>query len=84
MADAAVRPMRPEEGDRLKAFVVPAATATDPDELSAELRRFSVATLPPAQRPGAYSFGPTLPRTELGKLADWAADPDRHRREQAA
>ena len=83
VADAAVRPMRPEEGDRLKAFVVPAAAA-DPDELSAALRRFAVATLTPAQRPGAYSFGPALPRTELGKLADWAADPDPRGREQAA
>lgn len=73
VADVAVRPMRPEEGGRLKAFVVPSAAAADPDALLAELRRFAVETLAPAERPGAYSFGPALPRTELGKLADWAA-----------
>lgn len=73
VADAAVRPMRQEEGNRLKAFVVPAADAADLDELRAELRRFAVATLAPAERPGAYSFGPALPRTKLGKLTDWAA-----------
>ncbi len=73
VADAAVRPMCQEEGNRLKAFVVPAADAADLDELQAELRRFAVATLTPAERPGAYSFGPALPRTELGKLTDWVA-----------
>lgn len=73
VADVAVRAMRPEEGDRLKAFVVPAGDAPDPDALRAELRRFAASTLAPPERPGAYSFGPALPRTELGKSADWVA-----------
>lgn len=73
VAEAAVRAMHPEEGGRLKAFVVPAGDAPDPDTLRAELRRFAASTLAPAERPGAYSFGPALPRTDLGKSADWAA-----------
>ena len=72
VADIAVRPMRPEEGSRLKAFVVPAAVV-NPDALLAELRRFAASILTPAERPGAYSFGPALPRTNLGKLTDWVA-----------
>lgn len=71
VAEVSVRLMRPEEGDRLKAFVVPAAYAPASDELRAELHRFARATLAPGERPGAYSFGPALVRTELGKLADW-------------
>lgn len=73
VADVAVRLMRPDEGCRLKAFVVPASIAPARDELRAELHRFATATLAPTERPGTYSFGPALPRTELGKLADWIA-----------
>ena len=71
VADVAVRLMRPEEGNRLKAFVVPASNAPACDELRAELHRFATATLAPGERPGTYSFGPALLRTEMGKLADW-------------
>ena len=73
VAEVAVRPMRPEEGGRLKAFVVPAVNAPAHGELRAELHRFATSMLALAERPGAYSFGPALPRTELGKLADWVA-----------
>ncbi len=71
VAEISVRLMRPEEGNRLKAFVVPASDAPALNELRAELHRFAAATLAPGERPGAYSFGPALLRTELGKLADW-------------
>ena len=71
VAEVSVRLMRPEEGNRLKAFVVPVADAPASDELRAELHRFATATLALGERPGAYSFGPALVRTELGKLADW-------------
>ena len=71
VADITVRLMRPEEGSRLKAFVVPAVDASAYNELRAELHRFAAATLAPRERPGAYSFGPALLRTEMGKLADW-------------
>jgi long-chain acyl-CoA synthetase len=71
VAALTVRLMRPEEGNRLKAFVVPAFNAPASDELRAELHRFATANLAPGERPGSYSFGPALLRTELGKLADW-------------
>ena len=64
--------MRPDEGDRLKAFVVPVATTAHEDALRLELRRFATASLSPAERPGAYAFGSALPRGAMGKLADWS------------
>ena len=71
VAAIAVRAMRPDEGVRLKAFVVPAERVIDPAALQAELRRFAAAGLSPAERPGAYTFGAELPRSALGKLTDW-------------
>ena len=77
VAGIAVRAMRPDEGNRLKAFVVPVNPAGDPGAFQAELRRFAAATLSPAERPGAYTFGDALPRNAMGKLADWiSAEPD--------
>jgi 4-coumarate--CoA ligase (photoactive yellow protein activation family) len=70
VADAAVRLMAPEEGERLKAFIVPAAGA-DPAALRAELERWSVARLPAPARPKAYTLGKSLPRNAMGKLTDW-------------
>ena len=72
VAAVAVRLMRPDEGDRLKAFVVPAATVQDEGALRLELRRFAAASLAPAERPGAYTFGHELPQGAMGKLADWS------------
>jgi long-chain acyl-CoA synthetase len=71
VAEVAVRAMRPEEGARLKAFVVPAGPGGDPRVLRAALRRFAAAELSAAERPGAYAFGEALPRNGMGKLADW-------------
>lgn len=71
--ECAVRPMRPDEGTRLKAFVVPrdgqAAAA-----LRAELAAWIGERLTPPERPAAYSFGPALPRQPGGKPADWIID----------
>jgi 4-coumarate--CoA ligase (photoactive yellow protein activation family) len=72
VADAAVRLMRPEEGARLKAFVVPAAGA-DRAALATELDAWIRASLPPPQRPAALAFGPALPVNAIGKAADWPA-----------
>lgn len=71
VAAVTVRAMRADEGARLKAFVVPARPAEDQAALRAELRRFAAASLSPAECPGAYRFGPELPRNAMGKLADW-------------
>ncbi|VXB05408.1 4-coumarate--CoA ligase [Massilia sp. 9I] len=71
--DAAVRLMRPDEGQRLKAFVVPrgeAETAT----LRAELDAWIAERLSTPERPAAWSFGPALPRQSSGKLSDWIID----------
>ncbi|MEW5775076.1 MAG: AMP-binding protein [Thermodesulfobacteriota bacterium] len=71
VAACMVRLMRPEEGSRLKAFVVP----NDPTADSTALRRVILAwlepRLTPAETPKALAFGDRLPATALGKAADW-------------
>ena len=66
VAEAHVRP----EGERLKAFVVPEGNA-DPVRIEAELRALLAERHIPAARPASYAFGAELPRTALGKPADW-------------
>jgi 4-coumarate--CoA ligase len=56
------------DGDRLKAFV--AAGGDMAPDLEDRLRR-RLACLPAPAQPQRYSFGPALPRTATGKLADW-------------
>ncbi|CAO3434639.1 4-coumarate--CoA ligase [Azospirillum endophyticum] len=68
---AAVRLMRPEEGTRLKAFVVPARDAPPWEELRRRLTVWIEATLPVPQRPRALAAGPALPVNAMGKLCDW-------------
>ena len=68
--DAAVRLMRPEEGSRLKAFVLPEA-GVDPTALRIDLYAWIDAALPVAERPMALTFGPQLPTGMMGKSADW-------------
>lgn len=69
VADAAVRLMRPHEGERLKAFVVPASPH---DGLLRELQAWIDARLPVPARPKAISVGDALPVTDAGKPADWS------------
>jgi acyl-coenzyme A synthetase/AMP-(fatty) acid ligase len=71
--DCAVRPMAPQEGARLKAFVVPAEGLGDPARARRELRAWLAERLAAPERPGALTFGPELPRDEQGKQADWPA-----------
>ncbi|HEV7372366.1 AMP-binding enzyme [Arenibaculum sp.] len=71
VADAAVRLMRPDEGSRLKAFIVPAPGAPGEPELQAALAAWIETALPAAQRPRSLAFGPSLPRTPAGKASDW-------------
>ncbi|QJE73938.1 AMP-binding protein [Aerophototrophica crusticola] len=70
VADAAVRPFPAGEGLRLKAAVVPAA-GQDPDALRADLDRWAATRLTPAERPRSLVLLDALPRTTLGKPADW-------------
>lgn len=73
VVDAQVRLMTPEEGTRLKAFVVPAA-GTDELALRSELWRWTESRLPAPERPKAFAVGDRLPRNALGKLSDWPLD----------
>lgn len=70
VADCAVRPMRPEEGTRLKAFVVPAREEDIP-ELQHSLRRRLKKVLTAEECPSSFSFGASLPKNSMGKLSDW-------------
>jgi 4-coumarate--CoA ligase (photoactive yellow protein activation family) len=74
VAEAAVRLMRPDEGARLKAFVVPADAGANEDALRAELLDWCAARLTTPERPAAISFGERLPRQASGKPADWIID----------
>ena len=71
VADCAVRLMRPEEGARLKAFIVPRSADADTAVFTGELRRWLAARLEPAATPKSFRFGDGLPLTPSGKLADW-------------
>jgi 4-coumarate--CoA ligase (photoactive yellow protein activation family) len=71
IADCAVRLMRPEEGDRLKAFVVPRNMPFDPYAFRAELFRWMGTRMTAHEMPRILTLGASLPRTEVGKLADW-------------
>ncbi|MGJ9416213.1 AMP-binding protein [Massilia sp. CMS3.1] len=71
--ECVVRPMRLDEGTRLKAFVVP-CKAFAPESLRTELAAWIAERLGPAERPAALSFGPALPRQPNGKPADWIID----------
>lgn len=73
VADAQVRLMRPEEGSRLKAFVVP-STGADLDVLRSELWRWTESRLTAPERPKAFTLGHQLPRSAMGKLSDWPLD----------
>ena len=73
VAEVAVRLMRADEGQRLKAFVVARADlpAADMASLRAGLTGWIAQRLSTPECPAAYSFGPALPRQANGKLCDW-------------
>jgi 4-coumarate--CoA ligase (photoactive yellow protein activation family) len=71
VADCVVRLMRPDEGTRLKAFVVPRPEVVAATRLMSELKRLTTDRLEPAARPKSIHFGECLPRTATGKAADW-------------
>ncbi|MBD8655396.1 AMP-binding protein [Oxalobacteraceae sp. CFBP 13730] len=74
--EASVRRMRPDEGERLKAFVVVRDGAVADAALQAGLHAWLSERLTAPECPVAYSFGPRLPRGAGGKLADWIIDSD--------
>ncbi|MDR2489104.1 MAG: AMP-binding protein [Desulfovibrio sp.] len=68
--ECSVRLMRPEEGHRLKAFVVPAPGWTA-EALRPALSAFVRKRLEDVLRPAAYAFGEELPCGPVGKPSDW-------------
>ena len=66
--DCRVRLMRPDEGARLKAFIVPDGEA---GLTARDLRRRLREDLPAPAVPRSFTFGPRLPRTATGKATDW-------------
>jgi acyl-coenzyme A synthetase/AMP-(fatty) acid ligase len=70
--DCAVRLMRPEEGTRLKAFIVPAMPVEQAtDSFGKDFHSWLTASLETASRPKRITFGDKLPVTAVGKAADW-------------
>nr|WP_314546006.1 hypothetical protein [uncultured Massilia sp.] len=69
--EASVRLMRPDEGTRLKAFVVPRGAASLSQQALVDwcAQRLSVP-----ECPAAITFGERLPRQAGGKAADWIID----------
>ncbi|MFK3740603.1 AMP-binding enzyme [Massilia sp. TN1-12] len=71
VAQASVRLMRPDEGVRLKAFVVlREGLSTSPEALL----DWCAQRLSVPERPAAVTFGGRLPRQASGKPADWIID----------
>lgn len=64
-----VRLMRPEEGERLKAFVV-LKEGFGPEQLE-DIRTFLSKRLTVHEIPRTYTFGEMLPVSEFGKETDW-------------
>jgi phenylalanine ammonia-lyase len=77
VADCVVRLMRPEEGERLKAFVVPGPGHAPGPELLNSLRTHLAGLLTPLEQPKSILFGESLPQNEMGKPADWTIRPGR-------
>ena len=65
-----VRLMRPEEGNRLKMFIVPSSDM-DEKELRNDIRLFMKTSLSDAERPTHMTIGTELPRNLIGKPTDW-------------
>jgi long-chain acyl-CoA synthetase len=74
VGEAAVRPMAAHEGQRLKAFIVPAPGA-DPAALRDDIADWSADRLSAPERPKAFTFGTALPVNQRGKACDWPVDP---------
>lgn len=70
--NASVRLMRPEEGERLKAFVVTQVPKKEYTALKARIERFCEQHLQPMERPKSIAIGHDLPKSAAGKITDWS------------
>jgi 4-coumarate--CoA ligase len=66
----AVRMMTPDEGNRLKVFIVTKDRHIS-DEIQTEIKKWIRNTLSSVERPAAILFGHELPKNEMGKLKDF-------------
>jgi len=71
VADALVRLDSQAGNGRLKAFVVPSGQCRDARGLPERLDAWLAERLAPAERPRSFTIGGQLPRSTLGKPADW-------------
>lgn len=71
IADCAVRPMRPDEGTHLKAFIVLKNGLQPSSEVKLAVRSYMAQHLNHLEQPKALTFGDKLPRNYMGKLSDW-------------
>lgn len=67
----AVRLMRPEEGDRLKAYVVLRDESSDAHAMRKDILKWLKERLSPGEMPRTLAFGRRIPRNTLGKEMDW-------------
>lgn len=64
-----VRLMRPEEGKRLKAFIV--LHAAYDEQILPQLRTYLTGQLSSHEMPRSFTFGESLPTNSMGKDSDW-------------
>lgn len=68
--ECSVRLMRPEEGFRLKAFIV-VEDNYDSTVLKKDLRSYVKSYCTKEEQPVTFTFGHEIPRNSIGKLSDW-------------
>ena len=69
--DAAVRIMKPEEGSRLKAFIVLKDEYLDQKKFSTEIECYINKSFSTAERPKSITYGLKIPVNKMGKKSDW-------------
>ena len=77
--EVAVRMMQPEEGARLKAFIVlkdDVESGSEPNDLTvqhiyADIERYISKNFSTAERPKSITYGHNLPVNKMGKSCDW-------------
>ena len=74
VGDVQIRPMRPDEGEGLKAFIVLKQPEQELADVATTLYKWMKERLSAAEIPRSLTFGNALPVTNSGKPADWICD----------
>ena len=77
--EVAVRMMRPEEGTRLKAYIVlkninDQETDSNQEVILRDILRFIDNHLETAERPKSITIGTNIPKNKMGKHCDWVTE----------